>query len=94
MGLISWILFGALAGWVASLIVGTSRRQGCLTDVLVGVIGAFIGGIVMQLVTSRTGAVEWNVRRILDWDLRSFLVAVAGSVVLLILTGARRRRRH
>jgi uncharacterized membrane protein YeaQ/YmgE (transglycosylase-associated protein family) len=43
MNLLSWIVFGALAGWVASIIAGTSRKQGCLTDIIVGVVGAFSG---------------------------------------------------
>lgn len=85
MGISSWILFGALAGWVASIIMGTNRRQGCLGDIVVGVLGAFVGGLVMHLIT-RQGT---N----FGWDLRSFLVAVGGAVLLLAVTGARRRRR-
>ena len=37
MGLLSWIVFGALAGWVASIIAGTNNRQGCLTNIIVGI---------------------------------------------------------
>jgi uncharacterized membrane protein YeaQ/YmgE (transglycosylase-associated protein family) len=77
MGLIAWIIFGALAGWVASLIAGTNERQGCLLNIIVGVVGAFLGGIIMQLLTGR----EFN----FDFDLGSFLVAVVGAVVLLAL---------
>ena len=57
MGLISWILFGALAGWVASIFMGTNKRQGCLLNIVVGVIGALIGGFLIQLLTS--GSVDW-----------------------------------
>ncbi|WP_370650239.1 GlsB/YeaQ/YmgE family stress response membrane protein, partial [Oscillochloris sp. ZM17-4] len=40
MGPISWIIFGGLAGWVASMIAGTNARQGCLMNIVVGVVGA------------------------------------------------------
>ncbi len=77
MGLLAWIIFGALAGWVASLITG--RQQGCCLNVIVGVVGAFIGGIVVQLATGRGFSVGFN--------LPSFAVAVLGSVILLAIAG-------
>jgi uncharacterized membrane protein YeaQ/YmgE (transglycosylase-associated protein family) len=84
MGLLSWILFGALAGWVASLIVGTNQRQGCLMNIVVGIVGAFLGGIIMQVLTG--SGVDFA------WRLSSFLVAVLGAVILLVIVGAARRR--
>ncbi len=84
MGLITWIIFGALAGWVASILVGNNARQGCLMNIIVGVIGAFIGGLLMQLVTGRGFDFEFNII--------SFVVAVIGAVLLLVITGAGRRR--
>ena len=86
MGLIAWIIFGALAGWVASIIAGTDRRQGCLMNIIVGVVGAFLGGLIMQLVTGMGFHFAWS--------LRSFLVAVLGSVLLLVVVGATRRGRR
>ncbi len=83
MGIIAWIVFGALAGWVASILVGNNARQGCLMNIIVGIIGAFIGGFVMQLVTGRGFNFEFNIA--------SFIVAVIGAVVLLVITGAGRR---
>ena len=62
MGLLSWIVFGALAGWVASMIAGNSRRQGCLTDIIVGVVGAFIGGFVVSLISGDQIVAAWNLR--------------------------------
>ncbi|HMO56827.1 MAG TPA: GlsB/YeaQ/YmgE family stress response membrane protein [Roseiflexaceae bacterium] len=84
MGIISWIIFGALAGWVASMIVGTNERQGCLGNIVIGVIGAFLGGILVELLTSQSMNFEWS------W--RSFIVAVIGSVLLLAITGWFRKR--
>lgn len=86
MGLLSWIIFGALAGWVASIIAGTNRRQGCFTDIIVGVVGAFLGGFLMRLATGQGLSI--------GFDLRSFIVAVLGAVVLLIILGGNRRRRR
>ena len=83
MGLLSWIVFGALAGWVAGLLMGF--RNGCCLTVVVGVVGSFIGGLIMQLVTGRGFS--------FGFDLRSFLVAIVGAVVLLAIVGAFGRRR-
>jgi hypothetical protein len=44
LGWLSWIIFGALAGWVASLITGNRSQTGCLTNIIVGIVGAFLGG--------------------------------------------------
>ena len=49
MGIILWIIFGALVGWLASLIMGTDAQQGALANIIVGIIGAVIGGWVMNL---------------------------------------------
>jgi uncharacterized membrane protein YeaQ/YmgE (transglycosylase-associated protein family) len=85
MGILSWIIFGALAGWVASMIVGTNERQGCLGNVFIGVIGAFLGGFLVELFS--------NQGMTFGWDWRSFIVAVIGAVLLLTITGWYRKRR-
>lgn len=77
MGFISWIVFGALAGWVASIIMGTNQRQGCLMNIIVGIVGAFIGGFVVGLFG---GGVSW------EWSWASFFTAVLGAVILLFIT--------
>lgn len=77
MGILAWIVFGALAGWAANLIVGgrQRRRQGCLLSVLVGVVGAALGGFVYRLATGEDKAFEF--------DFPSFGVAILGAVLLL-----------
>ena len=89
LGLFSWIIFGALAGWVASLIAGGNSRLGCLGNIVVGVLGAFIGGWIYSLVTGHALYVGWN------WT--AFIVAVLGAIILLavinLLTGGFSRRK-
>jgi uncharacterized membrane protein YeaQ/YmgE (transglycosylase-associated protein family) len=85
MGIIAWLVFGALAGWVASMIAGTNERMGCFLNIVVGIVGAFIGGFLYSLLTGT----EFVAR----FDITSFIIAVAGAVILLlIVTGFRRRR--
>lgn len=84
MGILSWIIFGALAGWVASLLTGNNARMGCLLNIVVGVAGALIGGLLMELLGSEPFRIVWN------W--KSFIVAVIGAVILLAITGMARRR--
>ncbi len=85
MGLISWIIFGALAGWIASMITGSKKRQGCLFNIVIGVVGAFLGGLIVKFLTGT------NVG--FSFDLPSFGVAVLGAVVLLAITGAAGKRK-
>jgi uncharacterized membrane protein YeaQ/YmgE (transglycosylase-associated protein family) len=75
MGLVSWLIFGGLAGWVASSMTGT--RHGCCLNIVVGVLGAFIGGFMMQGLTDEGFTIHF--------DLSSFAVAVLGAVVLLAI---------
>lgn len=88
MGPISWIVFGAIAGWIASIIAGTDRRQGCFLNVIVGAIGALIGGVIVEFLTGREFSFAFN--------LASFAVAVVGAVILLavasVARGGRSRR--
>ena len=71
------LIFGALAGWVASILTGRNSRQGCIGNIIVGIIGAFLGGWGYSLFTGRPLVVGWN------WT--AFIVAVLGAVVLLAL---------
>ena len=85
MNFIVWIIFGALAGWVASMIVKTNDQMGAIANIVVGIIGAFVGGLLANLVGSE-GVTGFN--------FRSFIVAVIGAVVLLVIFKAVRKRAH
>jgi uncharacterized membrane protein YeaQ/YmgE (transglycosylase-associated protein family) len=74
MGWLAWIIVGAIAGWLASIVMGTNASQGLLLDIIVGIIGAFIGGFLFNLLGA-PGATGFNV-----WSL---FVAFIGAVVLL-----------
>ena len=79
-GIISWIVFGALAGWVASMIAGDNARQGWLGNIIVGIIGAFIGGLIFSFIGGGTFT--------LGWSIGSFVAAVIGALVLLFILRA------
>ncbi len=76
MGLLGWIVVGALAGWIASMIVGKNHKMGLLANIVVGVIGAFIGVFIVNLIGGDG---------ITGFNLWSILVATGGAVVLLTL---------
>ncbi len=76
MGIILWIVFGALVGWVTSLVMGTNRRQGGLENIVVGIAGAVIGGFVAQLL---------GFEGITGFNLASFIVALIGAGLLIAL---------
>ena len=80
MGIILWIVFGALVGWTASKVMGTS--DGLMTDIIVGIIGAFLGGAIMSMVGKSD---------VTGLNLYSFLVALLGACVLIALIRAVRR---
>ncbi len=78
MNFLLWVIFGALVGWVASLVMGTDREQGSILNVVVGIVGAVLGGWIMG-VFGQAGVTGFN--------LYSFLVALAGAVVLIAIVG-------
>ncbi len=76
MGIIGWIILGGLAGWVASMIAKTDKSMGIFANIIVGVIGAAIGGFVFSLVGG-SGVTGFNIY--------SFIVALVGALILLWL---------
>lgn len=81
MGIILWIIFGALVGWIASLIMKTDAQQGAIINIVVGVVGAVLGGWIMSVI-GKSGVGGFN--------LYSFLVALLGACVLLAIVKALR----
>jgi uncharacterized membrane protein YeaQ/YmgE (transglycosylase-associated protein family) len=86
VNVLSWILFGLVAGAVARLVVRGRQEIGCLATVAVGIIGALIGGLVGEIVLREEVRFRWN--------LGPFLLAVAGSVILLLALEALSGRRR
>lgn len=86
MGVFAWVLFGLLAGALARLVVPGGQRIGCLATIAVGILGALLGGALGEAALDEE--IDWG------FDLVPFLVAVAGSVVLLLLLEAIRGRRR
>ncbi|OPZ86264.1 MAG: hypothetical protein BWY76_01031 [bacterium ADurb.Bin429] len=80
MNILLWIIFGALAGWIASVIMGS--RQGLLGDILIGIVGALLGGWLGSLLLG-VGITGFN--------LVSLLLAVVGAVILIAILRAFRR---
>lgn len=74
MGILLWIIFGGIVGWIASLIMKTDAQQGILLNVIVGIIGAVIGGWLMSLL-GESGVSGFNIY--------SFAVAIIGAVVFV-----------
>jgi uncharacterized membrane protein YeaQ/YmgE (transglycosylase-associated protein family) len=85
MGWIAWIIIGAVAGWLASIVMKTNRQQGLLMDIVVGVLGALIGGFLFN---------QFGAAGVTGFNIWSLFVAFAGAVVLLaalrLLTGRRK----
>ena len=77
MGFIAFLIFGGLVGWIASMIMGTDAQQGMLMNIIVGIIGAMIGGFLGATLLGQgiTGF----------FDLWSWILAIVGAVVLIWL---------
>lgn len=76
MGIIVWIVFGGLAGWIGSMIMNTDGQQGIMLNIIVGIVGAVLGGYIMFLLGM--GGVS-------GFNLYSFGVAILGAVALLYI---------
>lgn len=79
MGIISWIIIGGIAGWIASMITGNNEKMGIGSNILVGIVGGLIGGFIMNLIGG-AGMTGFNL-----WSL---VVSFVGSVILLIIINA------
>jgi uncharacterized membrane protein YeaQ/YmgE (transglycosylase-associated protein family) len=77
MNFIIWIIVGALVGWVASQVMGTSGQQGLILNIIVGIVGAFVAGLVL---TPLFGIATINQS---DFSLPALLVSLGGAIILL-----------
>ncbi len=88
MNYVLWIIAGAVIGWIASRIMGTSGRQGLLLDIVVGIVGAFLAGLVLTPLFG-IGTINQS-----DFSLPALLVSLLGAVVLLAIVRLFRRGRR
>ena len=84
MGLIVWLIVGAVVGWLASLITRTEEQQGILTSILVGLIGGVLAGLA---------ATRGHINESSMLDITNTLWALVGAVVLLVAYYLYRRYR-
>lgn len=83
---ILWLLFGALVGWLASLVMRTDAQQGWLLNIVVGIVGAFLGGLVFSMLGIGGSTINQN-----DFSLGALLVSFLGAVILLGIVNLFRR---
>ncbi len=88
MSFIIWLIVGGLLGWIASMIMGTNDKQGILLNIVVGIVGAFLGGLLLAPLFG-TGTINQG-----DFSIASVLVSLVGAVILLAIVNFFRRRRH
>jgi uncharacterized membrane protein YeaQ/YmgE (transglycosylase-associated protein family) len=75
MSVLGWIFFGAITGWLGSLIVN-SRGQGCFLNIALGLVGAMVGGFIFSAIGGSS---------ITGFNVYSMLVAIVGAIVVLFL---------
>ena len=80
MGLIIWLIVGGVIGWLASLIMRTDAQQGIFLNIIVGIVGAFIGGLLISGGSISSGL-----------SLQSFIVSLLGAIILLAVVNLVRR---
>lgn len=76
MNFLFWVIFGALTGWATSKLLGQSKNQGLISDIILGIVGAFVGGFIMEFF-GKSGVTGFN--------LYSFVVAILGSTVVVVI---------
>ena len=81
MGIILWLIVGGVVGWLASLVMRTDAQQGIVLNIVVGIVGAFIGGLLL-------GGGNINNSQL---TLGTFLVSLVGAIILLAIVNLVRR---
>jgi len=87
MNLLIWLALGGIIGWLASIVMKTDAQQGLLLNVVVGVVGAFLGGLLLAPMFGRA-TINQN-----DFSLPSLLISFLGAVLLLVAVNLLRRGR-
>jgi len=85
MNFIIWIVVGGILGWLASLVMRTDAQQGMFLNIIVGIIGALLGGWLLAPLFG-TGTINQN-----DFSISSLLVSFLGAVILLAIVNLLRR---
>ena len=83
MGIIIWLIVGGICGWLASIIMRTDGQQGIFLNIIVGIVGAFLAGLVFSGGNINTDPL----------DIQNFLVSLVGAIVLLAIVNLVRRGR-
>ncbi len=85
MNFLIWLVVGGILGWVASMIMKTDGQQGIILNVVVGIVGALIAGLVIAPMFG-TGTINSS-----DFSISGLLVSLVGAVVLLAIVNMFRR---
>jgi uncharacterized membrane protein YeaQ/YmgE (transglycosylase-associated protein family) len=85
MNFIIWLVVGGIIGWLASIVMRTDAQQGMFLNVVVGIIGAMLGGFLLAPMFG-TGTINQN-----DFSLSSLFISFLGAVVLLMIVNLFRR---
>ncbi|MES2674477.1 MAG: GlsB/YeaQ/YmgE family stress response membrane protein [Pseudomonadota bacterium] len=86
MNFLSWIIIGGIIGWLASIVMKTNAQQGLFLNIVVGIVGAFLGGLFLAPLFG-TGTINGD-----DFSGSSLLVSFLGAVILLAIVNLFRRR--
>ena len=81
MGIIMWLVVGGIIGWLASMVMRTDAQQSILLNIVVGIVGAFIGGMIFSGGSINNAGLT----------LYSFLVSLVGAIILLAIVNLVRR---
>ena len=77
--IILWIIFGALAGWIASMVMHTNEEQGGAANIIVGIVGALIGGWLARVIFGVT---------VSAFSISGLIIAIIGAIILLAILRA------
>ena len=88
MTFIMWLIIGGVLGWLASIVMKTNAEQGLFLNVVVGIVGSFLGGLLLAPLLG-TGTINQS-----DFSIGSLFVSFLGAVILLAIVNFFRRRRR